>query len=78
MSPRALRRRFPRLLLLLARRPAQETTAFYRAEIDAGTATPLYHLMGGIFVTSYILAWPVEYRHMTHALHAKAHGEEHH
>ena len=32
--------------------------------IDPGSPMPIYHVMGGVFVTAYITVWPTEYRHM--------------
>ena len=43
------------------------TTSFaeYRAKyIATGSPVPIYHVMGGVFVTAYITVWPTEYRHM--------------
>lgn len=43
----------------------------YKAEyIDTGSAQPIFHMIGGIFIIGYITAWPTEYRHMM----AKRHG----
>ena len=32
--------------------------------IVPGSPVPIYHVMGGVFVTAYITVWPSEYRHM--------------
>ena len=39
--------------------------AEYRTKyILPGSPMPIYHVMGGVFVTAYITVWPTEYRHM--------------
>ena len=39
--------------------------AEYRTKyIVPGSPMPIYHVMGGVFVTAYITVWPTEYRHM--------------
>ena len=59
---------------------AATTLANYKKELDAGSAKPLWDTMIGVFVLSYAIAWPTEYRHYMHEQEAKLKGpgEEHH
>jgi hypothetical protein len=34
--------------------------------ISTSSYQPVYHVIGGVFVISYIMSWPTEYRHMMH------------
>ena len=44
---------------------AKTSFAEYRTKyIVPGSPVPIYHVMGGVFVTAYITVWPSEYRHM--------------
>lgn len=44
---------------------AKTSFSEYRVKyILPGSPTPIYHVMGGVFVTAYITVWPSEYRHM--------------
>jgi hypothetical protein len=44
---------------------AKTSFAEYRTKyIVPGSPVPIYHVMGGVFVTAYITVWPTEYRHM--------------
>ena len=44
---------------------AKTSFSEYRAKyIIPGSPVPIYHVIGGVFVTAYITVWPTEYRHM--------------
>jgi len=44
---------------------AKTSFSEYRTKyILPGSPTPIYHVMGGVFLTAYITVWPSEYRHM--------------
>lgn len=58
---------------------AANTMANYKKELDAGSAKPLWDTMIAVFVLSYTIAWPNEYRHYLHEQEAKLKGPgEHH
>jgi hypothetical protein len=42
----------------------RNVTEYATKYIVPGSPVPIYHVMGGVFVTAYITVWPSEYRHM--------------
>ena len=51
-------------------------TNYKRQYIDAGSITPVRHLITGVFVLAYAVAWPQEYKHYLHEQAVKR-GEAH-
>ena len=39
---------------------------YKKTYIDTGSITPVRHLITGVFVLAYTVAWPQEYKHYLH------------